>query len=119
VLSEVRRRKSGGASGAAQPPHAHSQQNGTGPAGMGGTAHLRHRTHAPANGRAASARAEVSQDYGHTHGGPPWGSTVRFECGDFIASFKLSLDTRIHHYINSLYARRAAEAVLVVDCMFC
>ena len=60
VLSEVRRRKSAGASGAGQPPHAHSQQNGTGPAGMGGgAAHLRHRTHAPAYGRATSARAEV------------------------------------------------------------
>ena len=60
MLSEVRRRKSAGASASAQPSHPHSQQNGTGPAGMGSAAHLRHRTHGPANGRTTSARAEVT-----------------------------------------------------------
>ena len=59
VLGEVRRKRSAGASSAAQPPHTPSQSNGTGPAGMGGTAHLRHRTHAPSSGRTNTVRAEV------------------------------------------------------------
>ena len=115
VLSEVRRRKSGGASSAAQPPH--SQQNGTGPAGMGGTAHLRHRTHAPANGRATSARAEVSRGGDHTHACAPEQLCLLKRWSFHCLVQAVARPAHIYACFHTV-ARRAAEAELSLSNLY-